>query len=258
MFGDLQFVDNEAQEERWGAWINTAMNVARNVHASNKRLRVVVLEIGCGDNVRTVRHLTESTAQDLASRGAQATLVRVNLDLPLPDTVPQGFRFIGVMSGGLEALQRIESELASMKERNLSVPESTAAADSAFAALGGAGGSASDQGSVGDLQWISDQTAENCWTPFRTAYRATDPKAEDRGAQWVAAQMLRMEPSLQTAERPSQPHALQQVDEPPALKALACEELSHTSGFEPPHKRHRREEEGMEGADGQHGHSAAD
>jgi len=216
MFGDMSFVDNEAQEERWGAWNVTTTKLARTRSASHKRLRVVILEVGCGDNVRTVRHLTESTAEDLATGGALVTLVRVNLDLPLPDAPLQGFRFIGVMSGGLKALQRIDSELASLKERNIAP---AAAADSAFATLGGACGSVSTEGATGDL-WSSaaesgienDQIVENKLPPCRTAYRVTEPHAEDRGAQWVAAQMLHKEPSFQVVGPSPKRHRCQEVE----------------------------------------------
>ncbi|CAK0796707.1 unnamed protein product, partial [Prorocentrum cordatum] len=55
MFCDTSWVNFEEQEERWWAWRRAVCSLARSSYPRGRRLRVMVLEIGCGSNVPTVR-----------------------------------------------------------------------------------------------------------------------------------------------------------------------------------------------------------
>ena len=89
---------------------------------------VVVLEIGCGYRVPTIRAESEAI---LAALGPRATHVRVNMELPLPPSFAEGggvggaaplgsgggraehgtppYRTISIMAGGLEALTKMDA-----------------------------------------------------------------------------------------------------------------------------------------------------
>ena len=79
MFGDPDTVlisRLAAAADQYQAW-EDAMEEAV---VSDTRLSVVVLELGCGTNVPSVRDECECVVRDVASRGGRALLVRVNLD----------------------------------------------------------------------------------------------------------------------------------------------------------------------------------
>ncbi|CAE8647443.1 unnamed protein product, partial [Polarella glacialis] len=85
MFNDLGWINDAAQEMRWLAWRNAVVEHARSVSGYGRPLlRVVILEIGCGGNVPTVRHACEGAAAQFKDC-ADVTVVRVNPDYPLPD-----------------------------------------------------------------------------------------------------------------------------------------------------------------------------
>lgn len=86
MFQDANWVTDYEQEARWLSWLSAVESVAleRARASSGARLRILVLEIGCGGNVRTVRETVESMSMRF-SRVAGVTLVRVNPDHPFPD-----------------------------------------------------------------------------------------------------------------------------------------------------------------------------
>jgi len=88
MFGDWGWLPErtEAQERRFADWIGELGNA-----------RLVIVEVGAGTAVPTVR----MTSENLARRSG-ATLIRINVREP---QVPAGQ--IGIALGGLEALQEI-------------------------------------------------------------------------------------------------------------------------------------------------------
>ncbi|MEE4270688.1 MAG: Sir2 family NAD-dependent protein deacetylase [Thermoanaerobaculales bacterium] len=90
MFGDWGWLPErtEAQERRFADWVGELGDA-----------RLVIVEVGAGTAVPTVR----MTSENLARRPG-ATLVRINLR---ESQVPAGH--IGIALGGLEALQAIES-----------------------------------------------------------------------------------------------------------------------------------------------------
>merc|ERR1712226_1726590 len=77
MFGDSDFIDNKPQVCRWNSWIG-AVGCLADEHAteeSDQPLRVAILEIGCGNNVNTVRDLSEKQLRQLRLRGADVRLI---------------------------------------------------------------------------------------------------------------------------------------------------------------------------------------
>jgi len=126
MFADMAWVENEAQESRWEAWVGTVSATAKAMESTGRRLRTAILEIGCGENVRTVRMMTEDTARHLAKYGAHVTVVRVNLDFPFPDSQPESPRHhhISLLGGGLEAIRLIDAELQNIRETHVADGES--------------------------------------------------------------------------------------------------------------------------------------
>lgn len=92
MFGDWGWLParTDAQERRFAGWVNGLGEG-----------RLVIVEIGAGTAVPTVR----MTSENMARRSA-ATLVRINLREP---RVPSGH--IGIALGGLKALQEIDARI---------------------------------------------------------------------------------------------------------------------------------------------------
>lgn len=124
MFGDGSWLDVRQQEDRWNDWNNLvtrdlpserADRTLNNGEEGVKPLKVLVMEIGAGGNVRTVRSMAESALRKLVKNGAEAKLVRINPDLPLGDselTQDGGEleRFmLPVMGRGLECLKMIDA-----------------------------------------------------------------------------------------------------------------------------------------------------
>ena len=69
---------------------------------------IVILEIGAGINVPTVRLHSEFWSQQW---GPQCTLIRVNPDYPDTSADLNGARVISLMGGGLQAVQEINRHL---------------------------------------------------------------------------------------------------------------------------------------------------
>jgi len=71
---------------------------------SKPTLKLVILEIGCGLRVPSLRKKGEELSRDL---GAQASLVRINPEYPSNPLVHPPT--VGVKSKGLAALRRIDA-----------------------------------------------------------------------------------------------------------------------------------------------------
>lgn len=87
-----------------------------------RKLKVVILEIGAGVNVPTVRFTSETLAKQL---GDHCTLIRINPDFPLAShdvtrsLSKAGVTLISLQSRGLAAVREIDSCLSrSQTERN--------------------------------------------------------------------------------------------------------------------------------------------
>jgi NAD-dependent SIR2 family protein deacetylase len=119
MFGDddqLLLARLAASSSEYQAW-EDAMETCV---ASDPSLRLVVLELGCGLRVPSVRLETESVVRDALERGAQATLVRINPDerTELPAAVssqhgatPVPQNLIVLRQKALSALRRIDTHI---------------------------------------------------------------------------------------------------------------------------------------------------
>merc|ERR1719263_339173 len=82
-------------------------------------LKAVVLEIGAGDRVPTVRREAEHATRMWRMSGAETTLVRVNPDIPYGDHAqlcPEGLwadSVISILGRGLEVLEKIDAVMPS-------------------------------------------------------------------------------------------------------------------------------------------------
>eukprot|EP00929_Paragymnodinium_shiwhaense_P000606 TRINITY_DN10085_c0_g1_i1.p1 TRINITY_DN10085_c0_g1~~TRINITY_DN10085_c0_g1_i1.p1 ORF type:complete len:1047 (-),score=243.13 TRINITY_DN10085_c0_g1_i1:72-3212(-) len=120
MFGDLSWVDDDPQEDRWSDWCKAVLMTARAVrHRGEPPLRVLILEIGCGGNVPTVRIATERVAARFQEESS-VTVVRVNPDFPFPDRpFPQALpplTHLAMPCRGLEALHKIEEYVDELQD----------------------------------------------------------------------------------------------------------------------------------------------
>jgi NAD-dependent SIR2 family protein deacetylase len=106
MFCDSKCVEDKAQKRLSKDWLTACQDVLR----SDPKKRLVLLEIGCGWNVPYVRSKSESVLEQISEMGkGQATLIRINLDFPLPKKLHE--YTIPLMSGGLNALKKIDIHL---------------------------------------------------------------------------------------------------------------------------------------------------
>lgn len=115
MFSDSKWVDDMAQQEQWSAWRSAVIELAtKRVADGSEPLRVVLLEVGAGGNVTTIRNLGEALLEELVECGGQPTLIRVNPDLPLADRCRNQPYTISLQSYGLAAIQQIDSRLTAL------------------------------------------------------------------------------------------------------------------------------------------------
>ena len=105
MFGDWTWVDSrtDAQHTRWSRYLRGL--------AQDSRTRTVVVEIGSGRAVPTVRMTSERIITDVPN----AKLVRINVS-PDDSVVPPGN--ISLQMGGLAALQAIDDILETERENS--------------------------------------------------------------------------------------------------------------------------------------------
>jgi len=126
MFNDLQWINDAAQERRWQAWKEAVTEVARSLPVYRRNmLRIVILEIGCGGNVPTVRHASEGAATQFKDC-ADVTVIRINPDYPLPDRLHQPtahLRHLALPVRGLEALECISKHYQELVGPRTVAPE---------------------------------------------------------------------------------------------------------------------------------------
>ena len=94
--------------------------VSHNKHQS----RFVIIEIGAGENVRTMRHIAMKVANEMALGDAKChvTLIRVNPEFPLPGTGLCGeVDFIPLMEGALKACLAIDTIIKVKRKKILVV-----------------------------------------------------------------------------------------------------------------------------------------
>lgn len=108
MFGDHGWLDDDAQEAAWWRWQRALLDLTERRPSG---LRVAVLEVGAGGNVTTVRRTSEDLCESVRARGGEATLLRVNPDLPcadLPDNAPHT---VPLLARGLATVRAIDAAL---------------------------------------------------------------------------------------------------------------------------------------------------
>ena len=110
-WGDRDWLDSQDQAKRWTAYLQALGEEA----AEAKGLRCVLLEIGAGGRVPTVRETSEQILEILLDGGADATMIRINPDYPLPDNElfcegnPLAGKIISLMGSGIHCLNMIDA-----------------------------------------------------------------------------------------------------------------------------------------------------
>ncbi|KAF0732273.1 hypothetical protein Ae201684_010564 [Aphanomyces euteiches] len=106
MFRDKRWVSNEVDRNRYRAWKTAALQVLQ--HDPSKRM--VVLEIGCGIRVKTVRKAMEELVDEVFAFGnKQATRIRINPDID--DANEPNDSRIHIQGTGLATLQLLDQAL---------------------------------------------------------------------------------------------------------------------------------------------------
>eukprot|EP01089_Gocevia_fonbrunei_P004257 TRINITY_DN1427_c0_g1_i1.p1 TRINITY_DN1427_c0_g1~~TRINITY_DN1427_c0_g1_i1.p1 ORF type:complete len:405 (-),score=66.67 TRINITY_DN1427_c0_g1_i1:11-1225(-) len=128
MYGDFACNCDELQSEQYDLWDTVVSKMIveswendsdevieegtgeEDVKLKNK-LKLVILEIGCGANVPTIRRQSEQTLQKLPA--GSTTLIRINLDFPYPDnlTLLEASFVKSLCSSGLTAIKEINKHL---------------------------------------------------------------------------------------------------------------------------------------------------
>jgi len=100
MFGDwgVLYDGIAEQESGYQAW--------KKEQAKNPDLHAVVIEIGAGVAIPTVRHESESL-----SRKFKCPLIRINPEHPETKGAEEGIEHISILSGAEDALRGIDAEL---------------------------------------------------------------------------------------------------------------------------------------------------
>lgn len=116
MFHDRQWIANTKEENAYIVW----ESVMELMLQEDPTLNLVVLEIGCGMRVPSVRRETEMVVADVIEGCGrpQATLIRVNPDFSKCDNpvILANDRFLSIPSKGLEALEGIDAELTKLRQ----------------------------------------------------------------------------------------------------------------------------------------------
>jgi len=130
MFGDYCFHDLKAQEDRCYRWEQEVISLIKKRAYTADPLRVVVLEVGAGNNVRTIREYSENLLRDWLKEGADAKLLRVNPDFPLPDHSKLeddgdlAGHVISMMGRGLQCVQMMDHFMGPASFGRPPVPDS--------------------------------------------------------------------------------------------------------------------------------------
>lgn len=117
MFEDVDWQDLKTQLERKNRWVHAVLNLIA-LQEVGRHLKVVILEVGAGANVTTIRNSAEQILRGCLAAGAKAQLVRINPEFPFGDEddfAPGGVlesNVTSIMSKGLEALQRMDAHMA--------------------------------------------------------------------------------------------------------------------------------------------------
>jgi len=116
MFMDVDWIRNKTM---WSHWSRGMEEILGN----DTKLKLAVLEVGCGITVPTVRGLSERMLDRFGA--SRCTVIRVNLDYPnidftprtVPTKAPPGL--IGITGTCLEALLAIDAEIGNLQKASL-------------------------------------------------------------------------------------------------------------------------------------------
>ena len=106
-WGDKEWLDSQEQASRWSCFMQALGEV---VNAS-PGLKCVLLEIGAGGRVPTVRQTSEQILEVLLNGGANAKLIRVNPQNPEPDDPDLSEEILSIKGTGLDFLQAVDALL---------------------------------------------------------------------------------------------------------------------------------------------------
>jgi len=127
MFDDADWQDVKSQLQRKQHWVHALLNMISLAPVSGPPLAVAILEVGAGGNVTTIRNSSEQTLRGCLNAGANATLIRVNPELPLgdEDDFAPGGKFekqvISIMARGLDSLRQIDASMEAQKATKAAV-----------------------------------------------------------------------------------------------------------------------------------------
>jgi len=121
MFNDLAWLDTDPMAPVFRWWEECVCAEAR----ADSSIRVAIVEVGCGNNVPTIRGMTQSLLSSLPEH--QGTLIRINPEFPLYDRDISLIgdsdsheaehrkqvcsQIISIMDTGLSALRRIDNAM---------------------------------------------------------------------------------------------------------------------------------------------------
>ena len=104
-WGDKEWLDSQAQAQRWKSYLEALGQVV----TSKPGLRCVLLELGAGLRVPTVRETSEQILELLLEGGAQAHLVRINPTHCEADNVHLAPHVVSLKSTALECLAAMDA-----------------------------------------------------------------------------------------------------------------------------------------------------
>lgn len=108
MFGDMEWLSNLEQIEQESRW-----HEITRLLEQHQRFRLVILEIGCGINVRTVRFHTESLLQSFPN----SILIRINPDYPYCGIKELQPKTISILEKGLVTVKLIDQYIREFKKQ---------------------------------------------------------------------------------------------------------------------------------------------
>src|SRR5690348_6778656 len=112
MFADTRWASSPTQNLRYLNWKTAVMNILKE----NKNKKMVVLEIGCGQTVPTVRMQAESFLKSVPND--QCTLIRINPeDPPLTTIRTIADNVISIDSRGVTVLQTIDRYIRELEQK---------------------------------------------------------------------------------------------------------------------------------------------
>jgi len=113
MFGDSMWI--HSNEVPWWNWRTEVLNMLKKYTNAN----MVIIEIGCGKSVSTLRNHSETILQ----LTDQCKLIRINLDFPYSDSkLTDSSRVISIKEKSLPALVAIDKELHALMEASTLSP----------------------------------------------------------------------------------------------------------------------------------------